>query len=352
MNTSKKITIIDIAEALGVSKTLVSLVLSGKGDEHGISKVLQEKVLKKAQELNYNYRIFKGIKTKTNVVAIILPEISSPFSVNFFEKVQLYLLNYGYSTILAISDYKVEKEKSLINTFIDKQVEGIIIHSINNDTNFWKEINYEELPILFIKNIPNQLICNYALVDNLLAGQQATEYLLANGHKHIACLINKNDSAYYSFFEGYKLAFNNSLENYNDFYFVELENEKKQSIVHKLLSEWLNNKILPTAIVSGSYDITLSIIKACNELKIKIPTQLSLISYDDTEVFELLNPSITSISFPYDSLAKFSAEAIIKINKKLKANRKLENLEQAKFEGNLVIRESVSKYNIDLMIVR
>ena len=75
----KKISLKDIAESLGVSKALVSLVLNDKGDERGINKQTQQKVRDKAKELNYVPNQYaRGLRVgKTDTLGVIVPDISN-----------------------------------------------------------------------------------------------------------------------------------------------------------------------------------------------------------------------------------------------------------------------------------
>jgi len=77
----KRASLKDIAEALNVSKTLVSLVLNNKADEWGISEETQKKVRKKAEELNYYpNQMARGLRTgKSNIIGLVVADISNPF---------------------------------------------------------------------------------------------------------------------------------------------------------------------------------------------------------------------------------------------------------------------------------
>jgi len=72
-----KVSLKDIAESLGVSKALVSLVLNNKGDERGINKQTQQKVRDKAKELNYSLNQYViGLRTgKTDGLGLIVSDL-------------------------------------------------------------------------------------------------------------------------------------------------------------------------------------------------------------------------------------------------------------------------------------
>ncbi len=115
MNKHKKVSINDIAEMLGVSKTLVSIVLNGKGDQLGISKNTQEKVIKLAQELNYKPNPFaRELRVgKSNTLALIVSDISNSFYAKIARYVEEICSKENYNLIICNSDENEEKEKKL-----------------------------------------------------------------------------------------------------------------------------------------------------------------------------------------------------------------------------------------------
>ena len=109
----KKISLKDIAESLGVSKALVSLVLNGKGDERGINKQTQEKVRLKAKELNYIPNQYaRGLRVgRTNTIGVIVPDISNVFYGTLFKAIEQVAYSKGYNLIISNTYEDVQKEK-------------------------------------------------------------------------------------------------------------------------------------------------------------------------------------------------------------------------------------------------
>ena len=129
MIKNKKVSLADIAMALGVSKTLVSMVLNGKGDENGISKKTQERVTELAEEMNYKPNQFaRGLRIgRSNTIGLIVSDISNPFYSRLARSVEDAVSESGFNLMICSSDESEEKEMKHIEMLINKQVDGIIL---------------------------------------------------------------------------------------------------------------------------------------------------------------------------------------------------------------------------------
>lgn len=107
----KKISLNDIAEHLGVSKILVSLVLNGKAREHRISEDVCRKVIDLAKELNYQpNQIAKGLRTgKTNTIGLIIADIANPFFGKLGREIEREASKHGYRVIFCSSESSARK---------------------------------------------------------------------------------------------------------------------------------------------------------------------------------------------------------------------------------------------------
>ncbi len=186
---NKKVSISDIAEMLGVSKTLVSIVLKGQGDEIGISKATQEKVFKLAKELNYNPNQFvRNLNIeKSNTISLVLPDISNPFYSKLARYIEEYTYSENYNLIICNTSENEEKEKKIIEILLEKQVDGIIISLTSENSYNLKLIKDNNIPFILLDRTSTSLSCNYVVIDNYNAAREATQYLIQQGHKKIAC---------------------------------------------------------------------------------------------------------------------------------------------------------------------
>ncbi|NSW45173.1 MAG: LacI family DNA-binding transcriptional regulator [Bacteroidales bacterium] len=347
MKPYKKISLNDIAEKLGVSKTLVSMVLNGKGDENGISKSTQERVIQLAQELNYKPNQFaRGLRLgKSNTIGLIVSDISNSFYARIARYVEDYCSQNEYNLIICNSDENPEKEKKIIKTLLEKQVDGLIISSTIEDTEHLSMLNNEEIPFILIDRIYSSFPSNYVIVNNFLGAKEATQHIIENGHKKIACytISPAHISTQVERFLGFKAALDESFITFNEFYYKVIPRENIYQSIYTTIKEWHYNHIMPTAIFLANNQLTLALIEICREFRINVPKDLSIVSFDDIEVFRFNNPPITGVVQPIESIAHSAVNELVKIIRQSK-NEKTIHLAQIKLETNLVIRSSVAKY--------
>ena len=133
----KKVSLKDIADSLGVSKALVSLVLNGKGDERGINKNTQERVRVKAKELNYVPNQYaRGLRVgRTDTIGVIVPDISNAFYGKLCKAIEQEAYRKGFNLIISNTYEDVQKEKKLITDLINRNIDGLILASSFDNKN-------------------------------------------------------------------------------------------------------------------------------------------------------------------------------------------------------------------------
>src|SRR5574344_1312830 len=131
----KYTTIKDIAAALNVSKSTVSRAL--RGDIKNVNKETLQKILDTANEMGYkrNELAVNLRMRSTRTIGIVVPEMVTPFYMNFVTVAQNMLNEYGYRTLLALSNENFDTERNNLLMFEDYRVEGILISACHNKAN-------------------------------------------------------------------------------------------------------------------------------------------------------------------------------------------------------------------------
>ena len=95
----KRVLLQDLSEQLGLSKTLISMVINGKADRYGISKNTQEKVLEAIEKSNYfSSRFYRaGRGGKSYLIGMVIPHISNAFYVEILKRTEEIFFNTGYN---------------------------------------------------------------------------------------------------------------------------------------------------------------------------------------------------------------------------------------------------------------
>lgn len=296
----------DVAERSGVTVTTVSRVLNNRGY---ISEATRQKVYKAMEELNYqpNEIARALLKRKSNLIGLIIPNVSHPFFAELTNYIEYYAHKNGYKILLCNAYQDSKKEKDYIDMLKRNQVDGIIMGSHTLET--FEYLNLS-LPIVAVDRFLSEDI-PYISSDNYNGGALATKLLIEKGCKkiaHISGPLSLNTPAN----ERYK-AFEDVAKENNIPYVVtettlnSFHKEEYERIIYKLFKE--HGDI--DGIFASSDLIAASIIKVSNSLEKSIPENLKIIGYDDISIASLIVPPITTIRQPIEEIAQLAVETII-----------------------------------------
>ncbi len=170
----KNTSLSDIARKLGVSTTLVSLVLNGKTEESRISKEVAQKVLKTAREMNYKpNQLARGLRTgKTKTLAFIVADISNIFFARLARVIEDEAEKYGYKVMFGSSDESPEDLSEMLDIFQERKVDGFIISPTIGSRKFIAQLRRKNIPFVLIDRYFPELKSNYVIVDNYEASYE------------------------------------------------------------------------------------------------------------------------------------------------------------------------------------
>lgn len=340
----QKVSLKHIAESLGVSNTLVSLVLNHKGDEHGISKETQKKVYDKAKELEYMPSFMaRGLRTgKSYTIGLILSDISNPFYSKMVRYMEDEAAKNDYSFLICSSDESPDKEKRIIKMLVDRQVDGLIISSSQSNHEFLIDLEDKKIPYVLIDRFfEEHPQANSIFVDNVRGVYKGVEFLVSQGYQRIAMFavtpiyissIRERIDGYLKSLKAFGFDYGNELLVEVDFYNL------KQSI-HASLNYLLNESGEPIdAIFAINNNVAVACMQVLREMNLKVPNDIGLLSFDDIDLFQLTHPSISAISQPVDSLSKTAVNRVVDMIKN--SNTEPEHIT---LQTELIARESTQK---------
>lgn len=293
------VTIKDIAKEANVSYSTVSKALNNSSL---VKETTKQKILKVAKEMGYepNLAAKQLVRKKTEVIGLVWPTIERIVLATLVTNISKAFDATAYSMILS-----VDSTQTAMETFKKFQVDGMIIFAES-------DIIPPEDNIPFVAyGVSRKGHGAYPIIDanHEKAMKEAVQYLHRLGHRHIAYigLIDTEDALQREKVEGYHKAMKEAgLES------LRIDTEGLDWVngyhaVDKLLT--MKNK--PTAVIGGSYDISGGILRALQERKVKIPEELSLISYDNIPQMETMEIPMSCIGVPSEELANEIVRAII-----------------------------------------
>jgi LacI family transcriptional regulator len=299
----KNLSIVDIADKLGISKTTVSFILNNRAKEKRISEELVERVLKFIKEVGYKPNaLAKSLRTgKSNIIGLMVENIADPFFANIARYIEERAYKNGYRIIYCSTDNNTEKTKDMIAMFRERHVDGYIIAPPVGVESDITELMNDGFPVvLFDRYLPG-VDTSYVVTDNLFGTYNATMNLIDQGQKNIAFITFKSQQTQMQArLDGYKKALK---ENHLKPHIKEVAFNPDTRYIIKPITEFLEENHNLDAILFGTNRIGTCGLKVINNLGIKVPDEMAVISFDDSEVFELYSPSITAIAQPVEEIA-------------------------------------------------
>jgi len=283
------VTITDVASRVGVSVATISRFLSGEN-------VREEKKIRSViQELNYRPNIAaRNLKLgRSATVAIIVPDISNPF---FAAIVRGAEKASGDSLMAAIVNTDSNSERE-ISAFVHLygRVDGAIFVP-TKESDHKSGLSHFGRPIVFVdRYLQNEKKYDTVLADNARGAQLAVEHFASQGHAKIAIIAGPLDSTPgRQREEGFRKALDNSKIRINPNYVV--VSDFTQSGGYAAMNQLLDLAEPPTAVFSSNNLMTYGALTALKDRGVSVPSDISLIGFDDFELSTLISPKITVIN--------------------------------------------------------
>ena len=340
-----KVTSKDVAKAAGVSRTTVSLVLNGVTNAR-IPNETRTKIFKIAKELNYlPNQLAQGLKTnRSKTIAFVLPSISNPFYPYVVQGIEEVAMEHGYTVYICNTYRDPKKEKKCLEYLSQRQVDGLILSVSFKSNELIQEFIERGVAITTFNRTLELPQADQVLVDNIHGGFLATKYLLDLGHQRIAYLAGPmiyqsridRVTGYKKAHLEYGLKVDDSLIICSD---TEQEFHDQTYDLHNgynLGRQLLKQRMDATAVVVINDMTAIGAIKALREGGVRVPEDISLVSYDNIPIADAVEPGLTTIDQPKFERGKAAAELLIKRLEEPESQER----RSVTFRPSLIIRES------------
>lgn len=327
------VTIKDIADLAGVSKTTVSKVLNNKDDK--ISDITRQKILNIVKEKNYrpNKMAQSLVTKKTKTIGIIIPDIRNPFFTDIVRGAEDKAVKEGYNIILCNTDENVEKEIKAFNTLSEKMVDGIIFAPSSKIDLNSKEYSLSTKPIVLVdKKLDIKNLKGIVSLDNEEGTFLEVNYLVENKHKKILYLSGPLNEIARDRLKGYKKALKEANIEYDEN--LVIQGEYSLDWGYEIIKSLKDINF--TAICAANDLIAIGAIKALKERNLQIPKDISVVGFDDIQTSSIIEPQLTTINQNSYDMGYESANILIKNLEK----KEVSDIEKMIFKPKLIIRSS------------
>ncbi len=338
----KKVKNKDLAERLGVSSTLVSLVLNNKADLHGIRKDTQERVLALARQMGYfdlmrDRHEIAPVEEKPGVIGMIIPSLHDPFVYEIAPFLQKAFASIGVGFSIITKDPDDGRYNRLVGAF-KKFYSGLILVGDAADDYTIRALRASNYPFVVLEKSVKLLRLNTVCTDIEEGAKRVADHIRKMGYKNVLIVTDKNilgkDSASIEILKS-ALESKAGLAKPS---VVELEknvmgNDLEFSQIEDLLRPPYRIEIMVVMQAEMVYNI-MSILR---KKKLRVPQDVALISMEEGTGFDLMFSPVTCLRKPLTGMALKVANMIWS---EVKNSGKSKYKRQVNISPELIIRNS------------
>jgi LacI family transcriptional regulator len=304
----KKVKNKEIAERLGVSGTLVSLVLNNKADQHGIRKDTQEKVLTLARQLGY-FDLLKDrmegspLEDKPGVIGMIVPSTREPYIYELIPFLQKAFASIGVGFSLITKDPDDNRYNRLIISF-KKFYSGLILVGEAADDNTIRSLRSTGYPFVLLEKSVHQMRLNTVCTDLKEGTQRVVNHISKMGYRNVLIITGRNGMAIDSNSIDLLKSVLKSKEEMNKPVIVEIDElNSGNEIDFGQIEKYLRPPYSIEVIIALHAETIYQIMTTFRRKKVRIPQDVALISMEEGIGFDLLYSPVTCLRKPMTGMA-------------------------------------------------
>lgn len=336
----------DLAARLGVSSTLVSLVLNNKADQQGIKKDTQEKVLTMARQMGYFDALqekneVSPVEEKPGVLGMIVPSLNDPFVVQITPFLQKAFNSIGVGFSIVTKDPDDQRYDRLINTF-KKFYSGLILLGNAADENTIRILKTTDYPfVLLEKSIKTQRL-NTISTDTSAGATLVVNHLEKLGYKSIIIVTDRkkfreDSSAVQDLVGALKLK-----PEMNKPVVVELDKPTDDSIDTVYFEKFLRPPHRADIMIIMNASLVYPVMSMLKKRNLRVPQDIAVVSMEEGTGFDLMFTPVTCLRRP---LSGMSIKVANMIWSEVKNHGKGKFKRQVNITPELIIRSSCGTFN-------
>lgn len=254
-------------------------------------------------------------KTMKNI-AVLTTYISNYIFPPIISGIEEVLSSSGYNLSLYNTNNEKSKEREYLNKIINNEFAGVIIeptmsalHNVNMD--LYKELEDRNIPYIMINAKYEEIKSAYVVMDDVAGGYALTKYLIQMGHKDIVGIFKTDDLQGVKRQNGYLSALDTAQIEIKDEYMCKYVTGQESFLPYEFISNLLRKQNKPTAVVCYNDQVAFYVIQAVRDAGLKVPEDISIVGYDDSNIATATEVKLTTIRHPKEEMGRRVARFLI-----------------------------------------
>jgi len=336
----KDVTIDDVAEHAGVSKSTVSAVLN---DRDVVKDTTRQRILDAIETLDYRPRgsARRGFKAPSGKsIGFVIKEANNPYYSETLVGIQEVAHEKEFLTYVSSSEGRLDTEQKIVEQFANKDLDGLIITPIlNGDTDLSHlfDLKRNNIPFVLLEDIRG-LQADLVDVDNVEASGTAVQHLIELGHERIVHFAGPAYSEHtQERVEGVHHAFSRSPLVFGDDTVVHTGDSFEEGYERSrdYFADW-NGEV--TGVTCYNDLVALGVMKGLREHGLSVPDDVSIIGFDDLKLLDYFPIPLTTIRVPKYEMGRRATKLLLdQIDSGTDGSA-----EQIELDAELVVRSSTA----------
>ncbi|RYY03690.1 MAG: LacI family DNA-binding transcriptional regulator [Gammaproteobacteria bacterium] len=309
-NADKKLTLIDVAIAAGVSAITVSRVIN---QPEKVSESLRQQVQKAIDLLGYipNQYASSLASSKSNVIGVAIPSLSNTVFTDVLRGIYDVMGTTGYKVLLVDTHYSPLEEEKMIRTLLSQTPEALIITGGDQTRTCQNLIQKSRVPVVQIMELLNEPLDMNVGFSHWQAGYDVVKHLLDEGYSRIGFIGARMDPRVQQRMQGFKKALEDADKFHKNFIMTTPE-PSSISVGGELFKSLLaSTNGTVDAVFCANDDLALGALFESQRMNINVPNDLALCGFNDIEASRFVNPSLTSVQVGRYEMGVKAAEMVI-----------------------------------------
>ncbi|MEN3752056.1 LacI family DNA-binding transcriptional regulator [Mangrovibacter sp. SLW1] len=304
-----KVTLADVAQLAGVGTMTVSRALRTPDQ---VSDKLREKINAAINELGYlpNLAASALASASSYTIAMVVPNLAESGCTEMFAGLQQVLQPAGYQIMLAESRHRLEQEEKLLETLLASNLAAAILLSVEHSDNVRTWLGNAGIPVIEIGATRADPIDMNIGIDNVAAMLELTSMLIERGYQNIGLLCaNQEQWIFQQHLQGwYKAMLRHHISPNR---VINAAAAPTFSTGSAQLPEFLLAWPELDALVCVSDELACGALYECQRRRIKVPDDLAIVGFGDSDVAKVCQPPLTTLSVPHREIGIEAGKALL-----------------------------------------
>ncbi|HTX40527.1 MAG TPA: LacI family DNA-binding transcriptional regulator [Acidobacteriaceae bacterium] len=298
-------TMADVARLAGVGKMTVSRVLSGSAK---VAEPTAARVQRAIRMLDYQpnelARSLRSDYSKT--IAVIVPYLYDPFFATCAHAISTVAKSHGYSVILTTSDEEHDTQQKQTSLMARRRIDGMVIIPAPGDDDYLRAEMFSRVHIVALDRPVADPRFDSVLVNNRAGAKMAVDHLIGHGHRNIRFIgIDRELYTLKARYAGYRQAMSRAALPVGPY----IECQSPDQAVAALRAAFAGKRP-PTALFAGNNLTMRYLLHALTALRVQVPEQVALAGFDDFDVADVLQPTLTVVRQPVYKIGEVAANLL------------------------------------------